>query len=113
MGFDYNSVSQLMSNPNFMNMATKLMQDPGFNEYMKTMMSAAPGLAGAGGGMPDMSQLASMMGGAGGGMPDMSQLAGMMGGAGGAGGGMPGFGGFDPSVLENLKNSPVSSACSF
>jgi small glutamine-rich tetratricopeptide repeat-containing protein alpha len=81
-------LASMLQNPQMMQMAQQMMQNP---QLMQQAMSMLGGSGGAGGGMPDMSALASMFGGAAGG-----------GGAGSGGnaGGVPSFSGL---VDENNR----------
>jgi small glutamine-rich tetratricopeptide repeat-containing protein alpha len=81
-------LASMLQNPQMMQMAQQMMQNPQMMQQAMAMLGGAGG--GTGGGMPDMSALASMFGGAGGGAS----------GSGGSGGGMPSFSGL---VDENNR----------
>eukprot|EP01061_Rhynchopus_euleeides_P019297 TRINITY_DN3170_c0_g2_i1.p1 TRINITY_DN3170_c0_g2~~TRINITY_DN3170_c0_g2_i1.p1 ORF type:complete len:389 (+),score=200.41 TRINITY_DN3170_c0_g2_i1:49-1215(+) len=57
-GFDMGAISQMMSNPQFQQMAQSVMQNPAFGQMVQNMTQNMTGE----GGMPDMSKMAEMWG---------------------------------------------------
>eukprot|EP00756_Hemistasia_phaeocysticola_P011180 Hpha_TRINITY_DN15094_c1_g9::TRINITY_DN15094_c1_g9_i1::g.123764::m.123764/K16365/SGTA; small glutamine-rich tetratricopeptide repeat-containing protein alpha len=91
-GMDFGAVSEMMNNPQFMQMAQNFMQNPEFSKLVQNM-AMNMGMGGAGGQPPDLSQL----------------FAGQQPGAGaeGADGMVPTpFGGVHKDALERLQNDP-------
>jgi len=67
-GFDMNSISQIMQNPGFQEMAKNVMQSPGFGDMVQNM-GKNMGMDGAPGGAFDPAKMAEMWGGGAANMP--------------------------------------------
>eukprot|EP01062_Namystynia_karyoxenos_P049188 TRINITY_DN375_c4_g1_i2.p1 TRINITY_DN375_c4_g1~~TRINITY_DN375_c4_g1_i2.p1 ORF type:complete len:455 (+),score=227.51 TRINITY_DN375_c4_g1_i2:124-1365(+) len=92
-GMDFGAMSEMMNNPQFMNMAQNFMQNPEFSKLVQNM-AMNMGMAGPGG-EPDLAKMQQMFSGGAGQLPE------------GEGGMVPTpFGAVSKEQLEALQNDP-------